>query len=182
MYTASYALHGSGTAHHCLGARAVNPATRQTLQPTRSALQGPRVTDRGPWSRDLGQQEALRTYRDIPLFPALGIGIGAIMRDGGGATAKISTWRQKPAPAAACLCVGAKVGARPFLLRSPPRPSNCFSRCRMPASHAIALFEDLSAPSVFRCAPRPHGRGHPYCADYSPGSSVLHHAKRIISD
>ena len=41
------------------------------------------ATDRGPWSRDLGQQEALRTYRDIPLFPALGIGIGAIMRDGG---------------------------------------------------------------------------------------------------
>ena len=50
---------------------------------TRSALQDPQVTDRGPWSRDLGQQEALRTYRDIPLFPALGIGIGAIMRDGG---------------------------------------------------------------------------------------------------
>jgi hypothetical protein len=43
----------------------------------------PQVADRGPWSRDLGQQEALRTYRDIPLFPALGIGIGAIMRDGG---------------------------------------------------------------------------------------------------
>ena len=66
------------------GAQPTNPVTRQTLQPTRSALQGPRVTDRGPWVRDLGQQEALRTYRDIPLFPALGIGIGAIMRDGVG--------------------------------------------------------------------------------------------------
>lgn len=61
----------------------MNPATRQTFQPTRSALQGPKVTRRGPWTRDYGQQVALRTYRDILLFPALGIGIGAIMRDGG---------------------------------------------------------------------------------------------------
>ena len=79
MYTTSHAHHD--TAHHAHEARPANPATRQTLQHTRSALQGPRVTDRGPWARDLGKQEALRTYRDIPLFPALSIDIGAIMPD-----------------------------------------------------------------------------------------------------
>ena len=68
---------------HGPGARPANPDTQQNLQHTRSAIHGPRVTHHGPWARDLGQQEALRTYRDIPLFPALGISIGAIMRDGG---------------------------------------------------------------------------------------------------
>jgi len=57
------------TAH---GARAANPATRQTFQPTRSGLQGPRVADRGPWVRDYGWQIAVRTYRASysgPLHP-----------------------------------------------------------------------------------------------------------------
>ena len=47
---------------------------------TKAAKQGlATAQDRG-----YGEQEALRTYRDNPLFPALGISISiSIMRDGG---------------------------------------------------------------------------------------------------
>jgi hypothetical protein len=67
--------------HVAGGSAPRTPRRKVVTQPIRAS--GPWVTERGPWARDLGQQEALRTYRDIPLFPALGIGIGAIMRDGG---------------------------------------------------------------------------------------------------
>ena len=60
--------------------RAANPDTRQTLQPTRSAMQGPRVTDHGPWIKVVGQQDALGTYRAVPLIPVAGIWYRTILR------------------------------------------------------------------------------------------------------